>query len=61
MALTSLIYHGCGGLASWATPEAAQWVGRADCYAEPDTVGRFFANVGVGENEEEEKNSGTYC
>jgi len=49
LALTSLIYHGAGSLSSWVTPEAVQWVERADRCAEPDTVARVWANIGMGE------------
>ena len=49
LALTSLIYHGAGGLSSWVTPEAVQWVERADRCAEPDTAARVWANIGMGE------------
>jgi tetratricopeptide (TPR) repeat protein len=47
--MPGLIFHGAGTQASWATPEAAQWVERADRYAAPDTPARVWANIGVGE------------
>jgi len=49
LAVTGLVFHGGGGAASWATPEAAQWVERADRYAQPDTLARVWANIGIGE------------
>jgi len=47
--MPSLCFYGSGGPASWATPEGAQWVERADRYVEPDTVARLWVNLGVGE------------
>jgi tetratricopeptide (TPR) repeat protein len=49
LAMLSLLFYGSGGPASWATPEGAQWVERADRYVEPDTVARVWVNLGVGE------------
>jgi tetratricopeptide (TPR) repeat protein/archaellum biogenesis ATPase FlaH len=49
LALSSLIFHGSGGLGSWDNPESAPWVERADRYARPDTLARVWANLGVGE------------
>jgi hypothetical protein len=49
LAVKNIALHGAGGLGSWATPEAAQWVERADRYAEPDTPARVWANIGLGE------------
>jgi predicted ATPase len=48
LAMLALISHGGTGPGSWATPEAAQQVERADRYAPPDTVERVWANIGVG-------------
>ncbi len=49
LAMISLGFYGAGSLASWGTPEGAQWVERADRYAEPDTPARVWANIGLGE------------
>jgi tetratricopeptide (TPR) repeat protein len=49
LAMLSLLFYGSGGPASWATPEGAQWVERADRYVGPDTVARIWVNLGVGE------------
>jgi tetratricopeptide (TPR) repeat protein len=47
-AMGALVAHGASGPATWAIPEAAQWVERADRHAAPDTVARVWADVGVG-------------
>jgi tetratricopeptide (TPR) repeat protein len=47
LAMPGLVFH--AGVNSWITPEAAQWVGRADRYADPGTVQRVWANIGLGE------------
>jgi tetratricopeptide (TPR) repeat protein len=49
LAMLGLGLYGSGGLASWTTPEAVQWVERADLYARPDTRERVMANLGIGE------------
>jgi tRNA A-37 threonylcarbamoyl transferase component Bud32/archaellum biogenesis ATPase FlaH len=49
LAVINITVYGGGTMASWATPEAAQWVDRANRYAAPDTPARVWANIGVGE------------
>jgi tetratricopeptide (TPR) repeat protein len=48
LAMLALIFYG-GGLGSWFTPEAGQWLMRADQYAGPQTPARVCANIGIGE------------
>lgn len=49
LAMPGLVHYGSAG--TWVTtPEAAQWVERADHYAAPGTVARVWANIGVGES-----------
>ena len=45
LAHVALFLHGAG--AAMATPEAAQWAERADRYAEPDTLERIGADIGL--------------
>jgi len=47
LAIRGLFHYGAGGPASWAVPEAAQWMQRADRCAAPDTPEGVWANVGV--------------
>jgi serine/threonine protein kinase/tetratricopeptide (TPR) repeat protein len=49
LAMFSALLQGAG-LSSWVTPEAAQWVERADRYADPDAAARVWANIGIGES-----------
>jgi tetratricopeptide (TPR) repeat protein len=49
LALLNIFAYGAGTMVSWATPEAAQWVERADRYAVPDTPARVWANAGMGQ------------
>ena len=46
-----LCLHAYGGfdLAIWGNPEAAQWVERADRYAEPETIARAWADEGMAQ------------
>ncbi len=48
LAMFALLFYGAGA-GSWSTPEAAQWLDRADRYAAPDTPARVCANIGIGE------------
>jgi len=45
LAMKGLILY---GTPAWASPEAAHWAGRADRYAEPDTVERAWADAMLG-------------
>ena len=45
LAIKGLILY---GTPAWASPEAAQWAGRADRYAGPDTVERAWADAMLG-------------
>jgi hypothetical protein len=48
LAMVALLFYGAG-VGSWSTPEAAQWLDRADRYAAPDSPARVCANIGIGE------------
>jgi tetratricopeptide (TPR) repeat protein len=48
LAMRAVGYVDAGTAQSWITQGAAQWVERADHYAEPDTVARAWADKGLG-------------
>jgi hypothetical protein len=48
-AITGLRYWASVRMDAWGTPEAAQWVERADRYAEADTVARIWADSSKGD------------
>jgi tetratricopeptide (TPR) repeat protein len=54
LAMNGLVVYGTTLLAS---PEAAQWAGRADRYAEPETVGRAWADAMLGSVKRSGENS----
>ncbi len=49
VAIHCLHAYGAVNLVVWGSPEAAMWVERADRYAEPETVARAWADLGMGE------------
>jgi tetratricopeptide (TPR) repeat protein len=49
IALLCLCAYGSLNIVVWGSPEAAQWVERADRYAEPETLGRAWADLGMAE------------
>ena len=49
MAILCLHAYGGMNITVWGSPEAALWVERADRYAEPETLARAWADLGMGE------------
>ncbi len=49
LAMMALIYHHGGGILSFSTPEASQWVERANHYAGQDTIARAWTDASMGE------------
>jgi tetratricopeptide (TPR) repeat protein len=47
-ATTALANMAANSAQAWITPEAVQWVERADHYAAPDTVSRIWADLRLG-------------
>jgi tetratricopeptide (TPR) repeat protein/archaellum biogenesis ATPase FlaH len=49
LAMQALAYVGTVTMVSWGSPEAAQWVERADRYAGEDPAARAWADQGMGQ------------
>ncbi len=49
LAIRCLMFSGSFSVASWAGPQAALWVERADHYAEEDTLARAWADQAMGQ------------
>jgi tetratricopeptide (TPR) repeat protein len=49
LSMTALIYHHGGGILSFGTSEASEWLERADRYAGQETTARAWADASIGE------------